>query len=326
MATAVQTNNTDHQTPSPRTGLAFASVLGALFVLAGIGVAVYLVPQLWKDSVSPAVAQAGVFVDVTLRLVAQLAIAVAIIWLGSKLAGDNPPQGLRGGIFLVISTLITIFFLTRAVWMNTADLNIAAAVTGAVLLVLLFLGYRFLVSDRGVQYMHALEEQGWFSTFHHKRAQGIKVRRFTMLGILAVGVTGAWAIKNHMPFGTGDWNLEVPFTDKTVTVLSDIETTSWILVAALTFWVAWRAVNLPTFADFLIATEAEMNKVSWSSRRRLFQDTIVVLVTVILLTLFLLVVDLFWGWLLSHRWIGVLPPQTQQSATIDPIQGKKVDW
>jgi preprotein translocase SecE subunit len=326
MATAVQPNSTEPQAPNPRTRLAFVSVLGALFVLAGIGVAAYLVPQLWKDTVTPALGQGASFVDVTLRLLTQLAVAAAIIWLGTRLAGDNPPKGLRGGIFLVIATAVTIFFLTRAVWLNTADLQIASVVTGGVLAVLLFFGYRFLVSQRGVQYMHALEEQGWFSAFSHKRSQGVRARRYTLLGILIVGWTGVWAIVSQEPFGRGDWNLEVPFTDKTVTVLSDIEYTIPLLLAALTFWIAWRAVNLPTFADFLIATEAEMNKVSWSSKRRLLQDTIVVLVTVVLLTLFLLVVDIFWGWLLSLRPIGVLPPRTHQSATIDPIQGKKVDW
>jgi preprotein translocase SecE subunit len=47
-----------------------------------------------------------------------------------------------------------------------------------------------------------------------------------------------------------------------------------------------------------------MNKVSWSSRHRLFQDTIVVLTTVILMSVFLWFMDLFWSRLLS--WIGVL--------------------
>ncbi len=32
-------------------------------------------------------------------------------------------------------------------------------------------------------------------------------------------------------------------------------------------WLAWRVVNVPSFADFLIATEAELNKVSWTTRR-----------------------------------------------------------
>ena len=42
-------------------------------------------------------------------------------------------------------------------------------------------------------------------------------------------------------------------------------------------------------------------------KKRLAQDTVVVLTTTLLLTLFLLVVDLFWGWLLSRRVVGVLP-------------------
>ena len=90
-----------------------------------------------------------------------------------------------------------------------------------------------------------------------------------------------------------------------------------MLLVLLVGWFAYRVVNLPTFAEFLIATEAEMNKVSWTSRRRLYQDTIVVLVTTVLLTLFLLVVDLFWGWLLSRQTVGVLPSKatdTQQKA------------
>ena len=61
------------------------------------------------------------------------------------------------------------------------------------------------------------------------------------------------------------------------------------------------------FADFLIATEAEINKVSWTSRQALIRDTIVVLTTLFLLTVFLFVVDLFWSSVLSSRYIGVLP-------------------
>lgn len=85
-----------------------------------------------------------------------------------------------------------------------------------------------------------------------------------------------------------------------------------LLLLALTIWFAWRLVNMPTFADFLIATEAEMNKVSWSSRRRLFQDTIVVLVTVVLLTSYLFVMDVAWQQLLSTRIIGVIRVDDEQ--------------
>ena len=37
-------------------------------------------------------------------------------------------------------------------------------------------------------------------------------------------------------------------------------------------WLGYRLVNIPRFADFLIAVEAEMNKVSWPSRGELIRS------------------------------------------------------
>jgi preprotein translocase SecE subunit len=98
-----------------------------------------------------------------------------------------------------------------------------------------------------------------------------------------------------------------PRHDGGVTLLPDLQFTIPLVLIATTIWFAWRTVNYPTFADFLIATEAEINKVSWASRRALIRDTIVVLTALLLMTLFLFVVDIFWGWLLSQSWINVLP-------------------
>jgi preprotein translocase SecE subunit len=80
----------------------------------------------------------------------------------------------------------------------------------------------------------------------------------------------------------------------TLTLLPAIQYTVPLLLIAVAIWFAWRAVNMPAFADFLIATEAEMNKVSWTTQKRLIQDTVVVLVTVLLMAVFLFLVD--WGW------------------------------
>ena len=99
----------------------------------------------------------------------------------------------------------------------------------------------------------------------------------------------------------------MPFEMEKIPLLSNAGTVVPWLLMALTAWVAYRAVNVPSFAEFLIATEAEMNKVSWTPRKRLGQDTVVVLITTLLLALFLLVVDIFWGSLLSYKYIGVLP-------------------
>lgn len=87
-----------------------------------------------------------------------------------------------------------------------------------------------------------------------------------------------------------------------------------VLLLALGLWFAWRVVNVPAFADFLIATEAELNKVSWTTRRRLVQDTIVVLSTVFLMALFLLIADVVWSRVLTG--IGVLQPPPKSTDVV----------
>src|SRR4029079_17751124 len=69
-------------------------------------------------------------------------------------------------------------------------------------------------------------------------------------------------------------------------------------------WCIFRLVQYPPFVEFLIATEAEMNKVSWTSRDDLYRATTVVLTTVVLMSVFLFGVDFLWSNLLQI--IGVL--------------------
>jgi preprotein translocase subunit SecE len=72
----------------------------------------------------------------------------------------------------------------------------------------------------------------------------------------------------------------------------------------LGLWAAYRLVNLPEFADFLIAVEAEMNKVSWPTRPELYRSSIVVLVTIFALAAVLFVFDFFWRTIFT--WLKVL--------------------
>lgn len=89
-------------------------------------------------------------------------------------------------------------------------------------------------------------------------------------------------------------------------LVPSVQFTVPLLMLAVGLWLAWRIVNVPVFADFLIATEAEMNKVSWTTQRRLVQDTIVVLVTVVLMAFYLFSMDVVWKSILSWPPIGVL--------------------
>ena len=62
-------------------------------------------------------------------------------------------------------------------------------------------------------------------------------------------------------------------------------------------WIVYRAVNTPGFADFLIAVEAEMNKVSWPTRAELTKASMVVLVTIFGLATVLALYDFLWRYL-----------------------------
>lgn len=69
-------------------------------------------------------------------------------------------------------------------------------------------------------------------------------------------------------------------------------------------WLTYRLVNMPAFADFLIAVEAEMNKVSWPTRNELFRASAVVLITMLILTAALWVFDTVWQ--IVFRSLGIL--------------------
>jgi preprotein translocase subunit SecE len=68
------------------------------------------------------------------------------------------------------------------------------------------------------------------------------------------------------------------------------------VLAALIFWL----VNKPLLADFMIAAEGEMKKVSWSSRKEIAVSTSVVIVVVIALAAFLGLTDIVFELLFSE--------------------------
>ncbi len=118
--------------------------------------------------------------------------------------------------------------------------------------------------------------QELFHTGLYKRSQG-RVTRQVTFAALAVAV------------GFGAWRLNQSLGMNTIQAYA----VPGVLVL-LGWWAAYRLVNLPVFADFLIAVEAEMNKVSWPTRTELVRSSLVVLVTLFLLAGVLLVFDALW--------------------------------
>jgi preprotein translocase subunit SecE len=147
----------------------------------------------------------------------------------------------------------------------------------------------------------------------YKRSQGRITRQLTWVGIAAMVVLGLWEL--HLTLQMAEWQW--------VRNWNRFGFQFWLpgilLVAGL--WIAFRIVNLPAFADFLIAVEAEMNKVSWPSRAELFRASMVVLFTIFFLAIVLYGFDLFWAWF--FRLVNVSPASQGAEAA---ATGLGLDW
>ncbi len=76
-----------------------------------------------------------------------------------------------------------------------------------------------------------------------------------------------------------------------------------VLLGAVSLWVCFRAVNYPKFADFLIAVEAEMNKVQWPGKQELWRASMVVIFVIFAMAFLLFVFDIVWTFV--FEWLGV---------------------
>ncbi len=61
-----------------------------------------------------------------------------------------------------------------------------------------------------------------------------------------------------------------------------------VILAMLIFYL----VNKPSIADFLVAAEGEMKKVSWSSRKEITVSTFIVIIVMVLMAVLLYVTDM----------------------------------
>ncbi|HEY0984539.1 preprotein translocase subunit SecE [Schlesneria sp. T3-172] len=116
------------------------------------------------------------------------------------------------------------------------------------------------------------------STDLYQRKQGRAVRRCTAGAIFLTFVLASQALYH--------------------TVLLDFGTSTASAVVAVInvigAWFAFRVVNYPVFADFLIDVESEMTKVTWPSWVELQRATLVVLATTFLFSALLFGYDIAW--------------------------------
>jgi len=117
----------------------------------------------------------------------------------------------------------------------------------------------------------------------YKRSQGRIVRQVTFAALAILAVLGSMSLSAHTG-PTPLWHIGVP-----------------LAVGFVGVWAAYRLVNRPAFADFLIAVEAELNKVSWPSKSELVRSSLVVIFCMGFLTAVLYTYDVALAFIL--HWI-----------------------
>jgi len=134
----------------------------------------------------------------------------------------------------------------------------------------------------------------------YKRNQG-KVARQVTFAVLAITLaTGIWRLAQLLPLwfaGMGESSLAAGGTAMSPDMGVLRFLVPGILLAA-GLWFAYRLVNYPLFADFLIAVETEMTKVSWPSVDEVVRSSAVVIFLIFALAAILAAYDLFWWFVL----------------------------
>ena len=145
--------------------------------------------------------------------------------------------------------------------------------------------------------------QEMFQTGIYKRSQGRIARQVTFFVVLIVVAAGVFRMSQQLPGLLGNLPGWLPNLADHWTLILGYGVP--FVLAFVGLWVAYRLVNVPIFADFLIAVEAEMNKVSWPTRAELYRGSIVVLVTIFALAAVLFFFDFAWN--VIFKYLQVLP-------------------
>ena len=122
----------------------------------------------------------------------------------------------------------------------------------------------------------------------YKRGQGKNTRLCSSFGVALIIALGC--LQLYKKLQASDFGLWVE---------TMIPAGLFVILALLIFWL----VNKQSVADFMIAAEGEMKKVSWSSRQEIVVSTFIVIVVVVVMAVLLGLTDfsfrLFFMWLLE---------------------------
>ncbi len=122
-------------------------------------------------------------------------------------------------------------------------------------------------------------KHGFFTVY--KKGQGYWTRMGTAGTVALIGIMIGYFLYTYLPM----WGVPAR-------VMLGVVAGVMIGYGLLGFYL----LNKPRNVDFLIATDSEMKKVNWTSRKELIGSTKVVIVFMFLIAAFLFVVDVFFGY------------------------------
>jgi preprotein translocase subunit SecE len=127
----------------------------------------------------------------------------------------------------------------------------------------------------------------------YKRSQGRVTRQLTFAALAGTLAIAVWRLAQLLPL----WFAVAPGTAPS----PDMGVVRFLvpgLLMAAGAWLCFRLVNVPRFADFLIAVESEMAKVSWPTVDQVIRSSVVIIFLMFALAAILAAYDLFWWFVL----------------------------
>ncbi len=127
----------------------------------------------------------------------------------------------------------------------------------------------------------------------YKRGQGKNTRLCS--GFAVALMAGLGCLRLYDKLEAASWGLSIKAN---MWIATMVPAGLFVGLAVLIFWL----VNKASVADFMIAAEGEMKKVSWSSKQEITVSTIIVIIVLVTMAILLGTTDigfkLFFDWLI----------------------------
>ncbi|MGB7159004.1 MAG: preprotein translocase subunit SecE [Tepidisphaeraceae bacterium] len=141
------------------------------------------------------------------------------------------------------------------------------------------------------------DEAGYFTIY--KKGQGYWTRMGTAItGFVIIALTAHFAYRYLPPWITPMFTpADATVQQNQAAIATARNVTLGVCAAILAGFgmLAWRLMNKPGNVDFLIATDSEMKKVNWTSRKELIGSTKVVIIFMFLIAGILFLIDIIFG-------------------------------